>query len=40
MKHILIFGAGRSSISLLTYLTENALKCKWKIKVADTEESN
>ncbi|MFV0266557.1 MAG: saccharopine dehydrogenase family protein, partial [Draconibacterium sp.] len=40
MKNILIFGAGRSSIFLLTYLAENALKYSWRLKVADTQESD
>ncbi len=40
MKNILIFGAGRSSIFLLTYLAENALRYSWRVKVADTQESD
>ena len=40
MKNILIFGAGRSSIFLLTYLAENALKYSWRVKVADTQEND
>ena len=40
MKNILIFGAGRSSVFLLTYLAERALKYRWHIKVVDAEESD
>jgi saccharopine dehydrogenase (NAD+, L-glutamate forming) len=40
MKNILIFGAGRSSISMLTYLLENASKYKWLVKVVDTNKSS
>ncbi|WP_163325311.1 saccharopine dehydrogenase C-terminal domain-containing protein [Draconibacterium mangrovi] len=39
MKNILIFGAGRSSVFLLTYLAERASKYHWHIKVVDAEES-
>ncbi len=39
MKNILIFGAGRSSIFLLTYLAEHARKYHWQIKVVDAEET-
>ncbi len=39
MKNILIFGAGRSSVFLLTYLAERAAKYHWHIKVVDAEES-
>ncbi|MCY1720246.1 saccharopine dehydrogenase NADP-binding domain-containing protein [Prolixibacteraceae bacterium Z1-6] len=39
MKHILLFGAGRSSISMLIYLLENAPKHKWSIKVVDAQKS-
>lgn len=37
MKNILIFGAGRSSRYLIDYLTENARKNKWKLRVADLQ---
>ncbi|QIA07498.1 saccharopine dehydrogenase C-terminal domain-containing protein [Draconibacterium halophilum] len=40
MKNILIFGAGRSSVFLLTYLAERALKYRWHIKVVGAEESD
>jgi saccharopine dehydrogenase-like NADP-dependent oxidoreductase len=40
MKNILIFGAGRSSIFLLTYLAEQAKKYRWNIKVVDAQESD
>ncbi len=40
MKNILIFGAGRSSVYLLTYLAEHASKYHWHIKVVDAEESD
>lgn len=40
MKNILIFGAGRSSVFLLTYLAERAPKYHWQIKVVDAEESD
>nr|WP_321355229.1 saccharopine dehydrogenase C-terminal domain-containing protein [uncultured Draconibacterium sp.] len=40
MKNILIFGAGRSSVFLLTYLAERASKYHWRIKVVDAEESD
>ncbi|WP_319481763.1 saccharopine dehydrogenase C-terminal domain-containing protein [uncultured Draconibacterium sp.] len=40
MKNILIFGAGRSSVYLLTYLAERASKYHWHIKVVDAEESD
>nr|WP_319273356.1 saccharopine dehydrogenase C-terminal domain-containing protein [uncultured Draconibacterium sp.] len=40
MKNILIFGAGRSSVFLLTYLAERASKYHWQIKVVDAEESD
>lgn len=39
MKNVLIFGAGRSSIFLLSYLAEHAKKYPWKIKVVDAKES-
>jgi saccharopine dehydrogenase-like NADP-dependent oxidoreductase len=35
MQQILILGAGRSSISLLDYLIENAERNRWQIKIAD-----
>jgi saccharopine dehydrogenase (NAD+, L-glutamate forming) len=38
MKNILIFGAGRSSQTLIYYLAENALRFGWKISVADKAE--
>ncbi|WP_297089822.1 saccharopine dehydrogenase C-terminal domain-containing protein [uncultured Draconibacterium sp.] len=39
MKNILIFGAGRSSVFLLAYLAEHAIKYHWNIKVVDAAES-
>uniref|UniRef100_UPI003217BEFD saccharopine dehydrogenase family protein n=1 Tax=uncultured Draconibacterium sp. TaxID=1573823 RepID=UPI003217BEFD len=39
MKHILIFGAGLSSTSMLVYLAEHAQKFNWNIKVVDTQKS-
>ena len=38
MKNILIFGAGRSSHTLIQYLTEHAQQNGWKIMVADSGE--
>lgn len=38
MKNILIFGAGRSSHTLIQYLTEHARQFDWKITVADFAE--
>lgn len=38
MKNILIFGAGRSSHTLIQYLTEHAQQLDWKIVVADYSE--
>jgi len=38
MKNILIFGAGRSSCTLIQYLTEHARQFGWKIIVADSGE--
>jgi saccharopine dehydrogenase (NAD+, L-glutamate forming) len=35
MKNILIFGAGRSSNTLIKYLANNANEFNWKIKVVD-----
>ena len=35
MKNILIFGAGRSSNTLIRYLADNASEFNWKIKVVD-----
>jgi len=40
MKQILIFGAGRSSISMLAYLAEKASDYNWHIKVVDTKKSS
>lgn len=40
MKHILIFGAGRSSIYLLNYLKENAGRNNWHIRVLDAQENS
>ncbi len=40
MKNILIFGAGRSSYFMLSYLAENAKKYNWKIKVVDKQKSD
>ena len=37
MKNILIFGAGRSSKSLIRYLADQALQQKWKIRIADLQ---
>jgi saccharopine dehydrogenase (NAD+, L-glutamate forming) len=39
MKNILIFGAGRSSLFLFSYLANYAPKYNWKITVADTQKS-
>ncbi len=39
MKNILIFGAGRSSNTLIRYLADNANEFNWKIKVVDTRDS-
>ncbi|MGP8214962.1 MAG: saccharopine dehydrogenase C-terminal domain-containing protein [Bacteroidia bacterium] len=36
MKNILIFGAGRSASSLITYLLNNAKKYNYQVTVADT----
>ncbi len=38
MKNILVFGAGRSSCTLIQYLTEHARQFGWKITVADSGE--
>ncbi len=38
MKNILIFGAGRSSHTLIQYLTEHAQQHNWKITVIDSRE--
>lgn len=38
MKNILIFGAGRSSCTLIQYLAEHAREFGWKIIVADSGE--
>ena len=40
MKQILVFGAGRSSISMLAYLADNATRFAWSIKVLDTQKSS
>lgn len=37
MKHILIFGAGRSCKTLIRYLADNANEFNWKIKVVDVQ---
>lgn len=37
MKHILIFGAGRSSNTLILYLADNAIEFNWEIKVVDVQ---
>ncbi len=39
MKHILIFGAGRSCNTLIRYLAANAEKFDWKINIVDIRES-
>ncbi len=39
MKNILIFGAGRSSNTLIRYLAENANEFNWKIKIVDVQVS-
>lgn len=39
MKKILIFGAGRSSLYLLSYLAEHSKKYHWNIKVVDAIEN-
>lgn len=39
MKRILIFGAGRSSHFLFSYLSEHAVKHQWNIKVVDKQKS-
>ncbi len=39
MKHILIFGAGRSCNTLIRYLAANADKFDWKINIFDIQES-
>jgi saccharopine dehydrogenase-like NADP-dependent oxidoreductase len=38
MKNILVFGAGRSSCTLIQYLTEHSRQFDWKITVADSGE--
>jgi saccharopine dehydrogenase-like NADP-dependent oxidoreductase len=38
MRNILILGAGKSSISLIDYLTEHAAKENWSVTVADMSE--
>ena len=40
MKQILVFGAGRSSISMLTYLAKKANRYAWRIKVLDKHKSS
>ena len=37
MQNILIFGAGRSSKSLIRYLADQAQQQKWKIRIADLQ---
>jgi len=39
MKHILVFGAGKSSTSLIDYLVKEAAVSKWQITVADASLS-
>ena len=38
MKNILIFGAGKSTATLIKYLIDNAEKEKWKISIADRDK--
>ncbi|HXU26771.1 MAG TPA: saccharopine dehydrogenase NADP-binding domain-containing protein, partial [Bacteroidia bacterium] len=35
MKKILVIGAGRSTVSLISYLLENAATNNWQVTVAD-----
>jgi saccharopine dehydrogenase-like NADP-dependent oxidoreductase len=37
MKHILLFGAGKSATVLIDYLLENAIKENWQLVVADAD---
>lgn len=37
MKKILIIGAGRSTVSLIHYLINNAASCDWEVTVADVD---
>lgn len=37
MKHILLFGAGKSATVLIDYLLENAITEKWNVTVADAD---
>src|ERR1035437_7612598 len=37
MKKILVIGAGRSTVSLIDYLIENAPKYNWQVTVADMD---
>ena len=39
MKQIIIFGAGRSSNTLIRYLADNASEFNWKIKVVDIQNN-
>ena len=38
MKHILLFGAGKSATILIDYLLKNATEQNWKIKIADADQ--
>ncbi len=38
MKKILVIGAGRSAVTLIKYLLDNALENKWHVRVADFSE--
>ena len=40
MKNILVIGAGRSAVSLIKYLIDNALKYNWIVTVADFLEES
>ncbi len=35
MKHILLFGAGKSSTALIDYFFDNALAERWRLTVVD-----
>src|SRR5688500_20063332 len=37
MKHILLFGAGKSATTLIGYLVSNAKKENWKVTVIDAD---
>lgn len=39
MKHILLFGAGKSATVLIDYLLKNAPQQSWKILIADADKS-